>query len=223
MSASLNRKYKEIGSRIASLRILAGITREEFCRKYKVNEYTLQAWELGRNKMRRQAAEKLCQALNVEKNIVCTTDWIYFGKGLSPYSKTENHSGEKQKTTSVTIENDLDQEMILQCEIDFFQRLHIVNKPTVLKITDQAMTPLYNPEEYVGAIAISGEFVNAFHGEICMIEMTSGIHLVRRFLKSEENFILVPLNTQEKVITVPSIKSISEIIWHRRHPKNFRT
>ena len=80
MSTSLNRKYKDIGSRIASLRILAGITREEFCRKYKVNEYTLQAWELGRNKMRKQAAEKLCEILNTEKDIVCTIEWIYFGK-----------------------------------------------------------------------------------------------------------------------------------------------
>jgi transcriptional regulator with XRE-family HTH domain len=224
MSSILNRKYKEVGSRIASLRILAGITREEFCRKYNINEYTLQAWELGRNKMRKQAAEKLCIALAAEKDIICTVDWIYYGKGLSPYCRSNNSETKLliKKVDDENPENLRDQEMILHYESDFFKRLHALSSPVVVISEDNAMYPLYEKGDYLGGLPVPGEYIDRLHGEVCIIETSFQVYEVRRFLKGEGCFVLVPLNPEFKMITLESIKGIFEIIWHRKHPQSLK-
>src|SRR3989338_555429 len=73
----------EMGLRIRMAPSLLPLNRTEFCEKHGLNRYTIQAWELGRNKIGLTSLRRFCEAMSKE-GVFCTPEWLLHGKGDGP-------------------------------------------------------------------------------------------------------------------------------------------
>ena len=71
------------GERIRMLRIILGISREDFCKKYHINFNTLTSIELDRLKISAKQLGKIIDAF-VQEGIYVSGLWIMEAKGSSP-------------------------------------------------------------------------------------------------------------------------------------------
>ncbi|HHF7369000.1 XRE family transcriptional regulator [Legionella waltersii] len=210
----VNEDSSAMGHRIKRARMLAGLSRKDLEEKHGISIHTLQSWELGRNPINKTKAASLIEILH-QYDVTCSIDWLLEGIGKGP-SVIENEF-QNYPSLADTVGDLIASEQAIQKEIDFFK----TNNPNavVIRISDDSMEPEYKVGDIVGGIKfINQDKKNQCVGNNCIVETTEGIFF-RRFIKSEDKYLLVCNNNRtsvsDPVISPDLILSIAPVIWHR--------
>ncbi|KTD62116.1 hypothetical protein Lspi_1966 [Legionella spiritensis] len=182
--------------RLRKIRNLANLSRKELCNSETLKLNTYKGWELARfGGLPVDGAERVIKRV-AEENVICTIDWLLYGKGQEPYILPQMASSNEQD------ENDL----ILK-EIILFQSFH--KNATYTQIKDDAVSPDYSKGDYVAGIKFSGDEILKVVNQICLIELTHGDILVR-YLKSsikKKHFQLLATNINNTLETPQIIEA----------------
>lgn len=169
--------------RLRKIRNLSNLSRKDLCNSETLKLNTYKGWELARfGGLPIDGAERVIKRV-AEENVICTLDWLLYGKGQEPYILPK---------TDFSIEQD-EHDLILK-EIMLFCSLH--KNTTHTQIDDDALSPNYNKGDYVAGIKFSGDEIIKVINQICIIELASGEVLVR-YLKSghkKKHFRLLATN-----------------------------
>jgi DNA-binding transcriptional regulator YiaG len=211
------------GKRVRSARMLAGLNRKEFQVKHHIHVNTLKSWEnpLENQKgLTLKGAERLIQALKKE-GIICSKEWLISGVGQGPRLISEQPKEfEEISPAPIAISQD---EAILK-EVQFF--LDTNPNSIVTLVTNDLMSPFYKIGDYVGGYKRSEGEIKNFINVNCIIESTTGIKLICRFLPTDKSklYRIIYLNepNQDDIITEDRliyIQNAAPIVWHRRKDK----
>ncbi len=211
----------EMGVRIRMARSLLPLNRTEFCDKHGLNRYTIQAWEIGRNKIGLTSLRKFCDALGQE-GVFCSPEWLLHGKGDSPFkigSRGMEIKAEKSWVKQPQANASEAQE--IEDEAEFFKKSQSKagHNVVVLQLTDSAMEPLYARGDYVGSRAVPSKLVDQLVGQVCVIEIGPGNFVVRRLMTAGNSYLLVPADFNSKAAVLEKLGNIFEIVWHRKSTK----
>ncbi|HEX4046012.1 MAG TPA: hypothetical protein VHZ76_10150 [Gammaproteobacteria bacterium] len=202
--ASQEDEKKERGNRIKYLMDSLPFSNRKFAKKYNINSSTLKNWLYGAGGgLTADGALTLIEAFKKE-GIICTSEWLFYGKGNDPLSTTFSTS---TSSASLIIE-----------ELNFFYQLHANATHTI--ITDNEMVPAFKQGDYVAGIRYSGEKPKLLINLECIIELQSGEILVRKLTLGDKPglYSLISLNVQANTSKYRNIPIISAayIIWIRR-------
>ena len=213
----------DVAERIKLVRTLVPMSRNEFCEKHGINRFTLQSWELSRNRITPTALRKLCEAFQAE-GVFCSPEWVLYGKGDSPYKlgiggteiKAEKSWVRPHKRES----NDAEAKQI-ELELSYFQKQQKEAGHTslVLRLPDRSMEPMFGQDDYVGGQLIEASQHDRFIGEVGIFEISPQNFAVRRLMAAGTHYLLLPADPQAKAAVLPELKSVFEIVWHRKVAK----
>lgn len=195
---------EERGKRLRMLRVLSGLSRQQFQTQLNVSISTLNIWENGKICLTKKGALRVINAVK-EVGIICSEDWLMFGNGLAPYN-----SNNKSYNNLYTSDSSL------PTEVEFFLK----NNPNAIftKIDDEFMLPIYHIGDIVAGIP--SEDINNAIGFVSIIR-TNDFSIVRRIEKIEkDNLYLAAFNKNTAndnfvSISINNIKSIAKILLHR--------
>lgn len=182
--------------RLKKVRNMANLSREEICSSHNLNINTYKGWEIARyGGLPIDGAEKIITRL-VSEGIVCTSDWLLYGKGQGPYVLPES-----------TLENNQDgmkqpQAIILK-ELSLLQSYY----PNIcyLEITDDGMLPEYNIGNFVAGIQQTNEFDQLINKN-CIIQIKDGRTLLRLLKKNNlDNSYMLVCTNNNTTSTLPII------------------
>ena len=186
------------GERIRMLRIIIGISREDFCKKYYINFNTLTSIELDRLKISAKQLGKIMDAF-CKEGLYITALWIMEAKGVPPTRRFPAHG------TS--------QDDFLEKWARFFED----NRNTIIhQIKSDHMEPFYSRDDLVG-----GAWNSAPHtllGKRCIVEHNQKVYLGVLF-HHKDVFSVIPSNPQNHnsniLFPINSVR-IAEVLWHIR-------
>jgi transcriptional regulator with XRE-family HTH domain len=186
------------GERIRMLRIVLGISREDFCKKYGINFNTLTSIELDRLKISAKQLGKIVDAF-VKEGLYIGALWIMEAKGTPP--------------TRMLPANAESKEDFLEKWARFFED----NVNTVIhQIKSDHMEPFYSRDDLVG-----GAWNSAPHtllGKRCIVQHNQHVHLGVLF-HHKDVFSVIPSNPQSHhanvLFPIASVR-IAEVLWHIR-------
>lgn len=206
--------YDLIGQRLKMLRAIAGFTRQDFEKNCNISSSTLKSWEKpSLNKgLTKKGAYRIVKAMN-DLGMNCNIEWLLYGKGEQPKNPLINKD---YQIPDIDYQDNLN---ILK-DVYSFQE----NNPNSITtmIEDDGMEPTYSPGDYVGGILNKDLNLENFIGELCIIETTDNIKLVRRLERytSSNSFCLITENKSPKstppILFNVKIKAIARIIWFRK-------
>lgn len=164
--------------RLLQIRNMANLTRTELCNSLDLSSNTYNSWEQGRfGGLSQNGAEKIISRV-AKEGVVCSIDWLLFGRGLSPYV-IPSFSGEANQKDELT-----PQQIIIH-EINLLNTFY----PNVIfaEVVDDAMHPEYSVGDIVAGIKVFGKAINELNGTNCIIHTKNNRHLIRRLRVNEEN------------------------------------
>lgn len=200
----------ERGIRLRNLREKVGLSRADFAQQTGMSASTLRALELGDREL---SSQKALLFSNLFSNLFSISlgedahkasfDFLYYGK--------ETHSSGKEHLIS--------EDARIQNDVNFF-----TTNPSysILKISDNLMTPIYNENDMVGGRKIinKNQF-SLYQSYICIIEDCNGNKYLRRIIKSEKKIItccILNTSVPNNISIIEDIEaySIAQAIWHWR-------
>ena len=208
----------EMGLRIRMARSLLPLNRTEFCEKHGLNRYTIQAWELGRNKIGVTMLRRFCEAMGKE-GVFCTSEWLLHGKG-NPPSKIGSRGMQikAEKSWVKQPKENANETQEIETEVEFFKETQSKSghHAVVLQLPDNTMEPLYARGDYVGGRAVPQKRVNQLIGHVCVVEVGEGNFVLRRLLTAGTYYLLVPADYTEQTAIIEKLGNVFEILWHRK-------
>lgn len=197
------------GDRLRKIRNLANLSRIDLCNSEVLKLNTYKGWELARfGGLPVDGAERVIRRV-AEENVICSLDWLLYGKGQEPYILPQVNLGNIRDVN----------ELILK-EIMVFQGLYPNTAYTQIK--DDALTPNYSKEDYVAGIKYFGNDIEKIINQICLVELATGEVLVRYLKKGNKKSIyqLLATNINHSLEIPHSIESAlnfaAPIIRHYR-------
>lgn len=197
------------GERLRKIRNLANLSRKDLCNSEVLKLNTYKGWELARfGGLPIDGAERVIKRV-AEENVICSLDWLLYGKGLEPYILPQTNLGKAQ-----------DENEIILKEIMVFQSMHPNTIYTQIK--DDALVPDYSKEDYVAGIKHIGNDIEKIINQICLVELSTGEILVRYLKKGDKknNYQLLATNINHSLETPHLIESAlnfaAPIIRHYR-------
>lgn len=187
------------------------LSREQLSAVSKISASSLQNWEQERNKGLTEAgARRLVQAFR-EQGANCTVEWLLYDVGEKPTSPFS-------KSTMKELLKSPDEEIISK-ELKIFHELNPNSIDTV--ISDDGMTPIFLPGDYVAGKRYMGEEIKKTIGLPCILELETQELLVRMLEVGEEEnkynlYCANPNALTKKIYRNIEIKSSAPILWMRR-------
>jgi SOS-response transcriptional repressor LexA len=198
---------------------LTNMSHAAFCRSHDLPYATFRGWSGERFVVSPALLKRFLKALE-KSGINCSDTWLLTGKGKQAHRATEI-----DKTFNAQLifqELSLEEQGIfdkdLQKEIDFYYSLgkEQPNKFQIFKIGDIGMEPYICKGDIVGCYFAFTKQLPSLYGKVCVIEQEDGKFAVRKLMREEDFFLLVPTNSEKKVEQIKSFKRAGEIHWHRR-------
>ena len=204
-------KIKARGERIRYVRKnFTSLTQEEFATELDVHHNTFASWEGGRySGLSAKGAKLICKYM-AKKKVSCAEEWLLDGFGIPPTK--EASQSEKNKA--------------IYEEISTFCKIY--KNGVGFKITDSAMEPFYQKEDYVaGLITAPLDCID----KDCIVTFNDSSQLLRRVskaLKNDSGETIVELDClnyrfheSTKHLVDIAVKSLAPII--RVYPVNFNS
>jgi len=201
-------EIRQIGIRMQAVRVLTGLSREEFADKTSIAAMTIKNWELGRVIPRNDGINNLLLAFR-EHGIFVSLEWILFGTGAGPNYLQENQILNIGKS----------REYVLK-QIQFFKESQRVLKhnPVVVDVLDDSMAPIYQNNDILGGVLFTEKTVqeyisNSQHmARPWLICMPNGAFEPKWLYLSGDNWF-VRSNKSSELIELSS-PTLAKIIWH---------
>lgn len=192
----LGRMILSPGARIRMLRIILGISREEFCGAHGINFNTLTSIELGRLKISAKQLGKIIEAF-VEEGLHVSRSWIVEAKGAAP-TRLLSHA---PPTEMGFLEN--------------WARFFTDNRNAVMaQIQGDLMEPFYASGDLVGGTWHTAP--QLLLGKRCIARIANTL-LVGTLFHCDSKFALVPANPKmhhECAFFQEESAPIAEVLWH---------
>jgi transcriptional regulator with XRE-family HTH domain len=186
------------GERIRMLRIILGISREDFCKKYGINFNTLTSIELNRSKISSKQLTKIIEAF-LSEGVYVEKLWIMEAKGNPP--------------TRMLIHTPQAQGDFLENWARFFED----NRNAVIhQIKGDHMEPFYSADDLVGGLWNSAP--NFLLGKRCIVQYNQVLYLGILF-HHKDVFSLTPVNPKNhhtNVLFPMNAVRVAEVFWHIR-------
>lgn len=167
----------ERGKRLKLLRSMTGLSKKEFCKKYKISSTSLHYWEnAASNGISKKGALKVVKNLHMD-GVHCTIAWLSHGLGIHPqfidvrYAENITVSDDQEALNISDIK-------IIHYEIERFRQLN--SGAIAFAIVDDGMDPFYRINDYVGGKRQLTNF-NRFIDQDCIIETEDKQLFCRRF------------------------------------------
>lgn len=179
-------------SRLRRLRNMANLNRQQMCDDEHLNINTYKGWEIARyGGLPQDGAERVVKRVSRE-GVICTVDWLLFGKGQGPYVTPGYFSYSKEE------KNDEDVELIMR-EIMLFQQQF--SNTTFSEIQDDGMEPRYKLGDIVAGIRRFENDINSLINSNCIIQTETGEVIIRRLKKGTEKnkYMLSCINSHTKI------------------------
>lgn len=188
------------GARIRMLRIILGVSREDFCAKHEINLNTLISIELDRLKISAKQMNKIISAFDKE-GLHVEALWIMEAKGAAP--------------TRLLNEVDPQGSTFLENWASFFKN----NRNAVIThVKNDAMEPFYESGDWVGGVWHTAPHL--LLGRRCIVLHEGQFHLGTLYYH-RDTFSLTPANPQVHYVYTsfsPQSARIAEVLWHiRKH------
>ncbi|HVV68736.1 MAG TPA: hypothetical protein VHE99_06875 [Gammaproteobacteria bacterium] len=201
------------GNRVRHIRqTLLRYTRRKFSQRFGIPAPTLQNWETGKyGGLTEKGALKLVAAFK-EDGVPCSVEWLLYGIGVQP-------GGALQQTTHT----DLPTSRAVAQELGLFRKLHPNTVDAIL--ADDSMQPYLRPGDLVAGERYFGTELSKAIDELCIIQLTSGEVLIRKFQNGQQpdQYILSCLDpktqTQTQTLSADTVFSVAPIVWIRRITK----
>lgn len=174
---------EERAKRLIKLRNMANLSRQAISQDINCSIETYKSWELARfGGLSLNGAKKVIAKINQE-NIICTLDWLFYGKGIGPYILP--FLGDDKSS---------DQKADILDEISFFSSKY--KNAIFTQIQDDAMSPIYEKSDYIAGIKLEKDAIKDLIGSACIVQTIDG-KLLARFLKAgtiENHYTLYSTN-----------------------------
>jgi transcriptional regulator with XRE-family HTH domain len=202
------------GLRLMSIRKALSLSRLAFAERLGISVYSVQNWEVNKNNgLPDERIPQIITLLN-NMNLICTFDWLGYGKGLGP---TLNDP------SSVCVNDDQKDELILiKKELRIFAE-NYPDRAVSMQVPDDSMEPYFMTGEYIAGVKHFGNQIENTIGSTCIVEVEEGKFLVRLVKNGSTpkhyNLICLNLNcTQRSFPLVENIKIISTapVLWTRK-------
>lgn len=185
------------GQRLKVLRQICKLSVAEFAQITTISQSTIRNWEA--KKIAQISTEKAKVIVNTVKNcnIITTTDWLLYGVGALPLKAARD---QKMNQTNLAA---------MQKE----QALFLANTPSAvtLKVTDDAMLPLYESGTIIGGKYLSKKDISFAIGKDCIIKLATTMLCRKLFLgKKPHTFTLACLNPNP-ISTISNINDVKII------------
>lgn len=155
-----------------------------------------------------------------KEGVVCTLDWLLFGRGQGPtvipdYSTLNTILAVNEKRPSISTE---DQDIMKELQL-FKKHYHDTIE---LRLQDDSMAPFFVAGDYVAGIRVYGKQINQLVNYNCIVQLENGNILLRTLKQGEDNdhFTLTCLHSKTSLAasTLHNIKLLSAayVIWHRK-------
>lgn len=209
------------GIRVRRIRNMANLSRQKLCEESDININTLKGWEIGRyGGLTRLGAEKLIHQA-AKEGVSCTLDWLMYGIGIGPSVKgdfTESHSSSEM----VGLVSEVEETKIAN-ELSLFKKHY--NHAIDYIVPDDSMMPIYQCNDYVAGVELSGQKITKAIGQNCIIRMACGTIILRQLRKGvdQNNYTLMSLNIDqslEPILYNVKVQSAAPVIFHRKKYKN---
>ncbi|MDR3490983.1 MAG: hypothetical protein P4M12_02930 [Gammaproteobacteria bacterium] len=214
-------------SRLRRLRNLANLSRKEMCTLSDIKPDTLIGWEVARHGgLTENGAKKVIDCVTKE-GVQCTLNWLLYDIGAGP-SVLANYDEVKTNLQTYTQEpttpsNNNEEKLIIE-ELLFFHSLH--HGSIDYLVEDDAMSPLYLPNDYVAGIKQYKKNISKLIGYDCIVQMADGKILLRclRESSNKNKYTLLCTNTKTNS-SIPILHDVelvcaAPVIWIRRkNPK----
>lgn len=165
-----NASAEERAKRLRKIRNLANLSRKEICDSEELNLNTYKGWELARfGGLPIDGAERVITRV-ARENIVCTPEWLLYGKGIEPYILPQKKDISEEEKNNLILK-----------EILLFQSLH--HNSVYTEIKDDSLAPDYLPGDFVAGIIFRGEDISNILDQNCIVELENGDILVRYLKK----------------------------------------
>ncbi len=182
------------------LRIVLGISREDFCATHDINFNTLTSIELDRLKLSSKQLQKIIDAFRKE-GLHVDEVWIREAKGIAP--------------TRFLPQAYHQEGSILENWARFFSDSR---KSVMVKLKSNEMEPFYSEGDFVGGIWHTAPHL--LLGKRCIAKIESQMYVGTLFYYNEL-YSLVPSNSQmhhNHIIFQTHTASVAEVFWHiRKH------
>ena len=203
---------EETASRFCIAMGMIKMCRKDFCEKHSLNRFTIQSWEIGRNNINVHRVVRFCDALSAE-GVFCSPDWLLKGKGGAPVKLSSRQDLPVESLKSETAE----EQKLVQSEIQLFRenQIKLGREPIVVELGDQAMRPYFSKGDFVGGCLLPQRSIETLLGQIAIVGIGSKNYVVRRLMKESTNYLLVPAEFTERVVSLNKLENIAKIVWHR--------
>ena len=205
----------QIAKRIKVARVLSGLTRKQFCKKYNVNEHTYQSWEQGKVKFSYANASKIADFFQQE-DVRCTAHWLLTGLGIQPTS-TNSHAIYIKDFQSNTSLNEAEN---IEKENNYFKEIN--NNAITCVISDDALAPAYLQHDRVGGIILEDQKYSLHFNTPCIIQLPDNRILVRIFTPGNipNRYNLWSINpktlAEEPILYNSPVILVAPVVWWRR-------
>ncbi len=179
--------------RLKRLRNLTNLNRKEICEFCNLNLNTYKGWELGRyGGLPADGAEKIVSQI-IRLGVICTTDWLLYGKNPSPslasYNADLSSDKDNIKVTSLSL---------IEEEFAVFQS---GLKDAVLeRVDDDSALPNFKKGDYLAGVKMYGQEIDLVVDQLCLVQTIDGKKLIRYLKKgsSEDLYSLISINPLSK-------------------------
>lgn len=162
---------KERGRRLKALRKFAGLKRDQLANLAGVSPASISYWEnASLSELNEKGGEKVIKALQEEKGINCSVEWLLYGIGGSPF-KEGNIPFQLVHTQNST--NTLNQEITL-----FLSNPESI----VFQVTSSSMSPILEPNDIAGGVWCSPADYGHID-KICIVDIQGALQ-VRKIKRS---------------------------------------
>ncbi|MBK2124461.1 helix-turn-helix domain-containing protein [Fangia hongkongensis] len=199
---------KKSGERVKQIRMMCGLSREDFSLKVGISKHTIQSWEQNKTSLSSKGAEKLVSGVETF-GVICSEQWLLFSLGAPPRYIHDSKSIESFPEKLVKVSDTLYE------EISVFEKM---KDSYISIISDDSMFPYYNIGDYVGGlkVSINKSIIRDYNFIIKLDNKT----VVRKIAIRDDDIVLYPVNpmstAEEPYMVNPNINLTYAIIWHRK-------
>lgn len=188
------------------------LSRREFCKKHELNRFTIQSWELGSNSINVGLVLRFCEALTAE-GVFCSPEWLIKGKGAGPVKL----GARDDLVPEASILGPEEERKAILAEVELFRSNQILARrsPIVVEVADQAVRPYFSKGDFVGGYILSERSVGSLLGQLAIVGISEGKHVVRRLMRDTSGYLLVPTDYSHRAVSVKNVEHIAKIVWHR--------
>lgn len=214
------------GKRLKSLRMMTGLSRKALDEKFNISASTIQSWEDAKaGGLTEKGARRVITVFKKE-GIRCSLDWLLYGIGYPPqlsnklFDESEEGEGGGRGSVSNAPGEVANEDRAIINELLVFRQ----NNPDAVEyiISDDGMSPHYNPGDYVAGKRRTGKAIESTIGHDCVVETMENEILFRRVKAGNKpgTFNLVSINLEstvkEPLMYNREILNSAPVIWHRR-------